>query len=113
VETIIKTDMSQNLDNPIPITPEALIAAGFEEKKGLIIDSYRLIIKATYAKLEALDISRNSDRWGDWYVSFRQGNHVEQERWHENDLVFLRNNVRYMHQIEAIYTALTDQQLSI
>lgn len=87
---------------PIPLTEEWLLKFGFT--------SHRSIMESL-AKFEM--ISKNSDKNGYWYVYFRQGDETVNDYLHLNDLVLLKRNLMYVHQLQNLYFALTGEELQI
>lgn len=99
-------------NQPIPITSGLLIERGFEHHQGLIIDSYSIdVTGVTMAKSETLELSVNNDRVGYWYVYFRQGDEIAKENFHKNDLVLLRRDLQYLHELELLMLSLTSKEL--
>jgi len=94
----------------IPITFDILTKyCGFSKP---MIGSYKRI-KSTLAKWESIELSENNDGNGLWYVAFRQGDFEELNELHKNDFVFLRRNVKYVHELQIIYKFLTGEELEI
>lgn len=97
--------------SPIPLTEEELLKLEFDEFKMPITRSFVKKVDITYALSEQISLTRNSDKFGYWYVSFRQGYNIENERMHENTLVFLSNKLEYVHQLQNLYFVLTGKEL--
>jgi hypothetical protein len=103
-----------NFYQPIPITEEILLKCGFDVNPiSKIVKSFQKTVKITMANSEILSLSKNSDKNGYWYLVFRQGDNTENHRMHINDLVFLRRDLQYLHQLQNFYFALTETELEI
>lgn len=70
-------------------------------------------IKVTFAKQESIELSKNSDAEGLWYVGFRQGDNETTNTLHNNDFVFLRRDLKYLHELENLYFSLTGEELEV
>lgn len=76
----------------IELTPEILLKCGFvhEEKKGIICENYHFYTKEPLAY--------NSSHAGWWYKSIHWG---------------MPHNLKYLHQLQNLYFALTGTELTI
>ena len=70
-------------------------------------------IKVTLAKQESIELSNNNDAEGLWYVGFRQGDNVNPNKLHENDFLFLKRDLKYLHELQNLYFSLTNEELEI
>lgn len=96
----------------IPLTEEILLKCGFKINPiSRILKSFSKTVKITMAKSEILSISQNSDKNGYFYLAFRQGDNTENNTMHLNDLVFLRRDLQYLHELQNIYFVLTGEEL--
>jgi hypothetical protein len=94
----------------IPITFDILVDhCGFSKP---IIGSIKRV-KMTFSKWESIELSENNDAPGLWYLSFRQGDYEELNELHKNDFVFLRRDIKYIHELQNIYFFLTGMELDI
>lgn len=94
----------------IPITFDILVDyCGFSKP---MIGSYKRV-KTTFAHWESIELSENNDAPGLWYVSFRQGDYEAKNELHKNDFVFLRRDVKYVHELQNIYFYLTGKEIEI
>jgi len=94
----------------IPITFDILVDyCGFSKP---IIGSIKRV-KITFANWESIELSENNDAPGLWYLSFRQGDFEELNKLHKNDFVFLRRDIKYVHELQNLYFFLTCKELEL
>jgi hypothetical protein len=98
---------------PLAIDTDILIGLGFEQVSGVILDSFFKQVKCTMAKQESLELSLNSDETGYYYVAFRQGDFTDRDLYHNNDLVLLRRDMMYVHDLQNLYNSLTKLELTL
>ena len=94
----------------IPITFDILVNyCGFEKP---IIGSLKRV-KTTFANWESIELSENNDAPGLWYFSFRQGDYEAKNQLHKNDFVFLRRDIKYVHELQNLYFFLIGKELEL
>ena len=87
------------IPKPIPLTEEWLLKFGFHQQIGFI-----KFIGEKYTN--SFEVAHNSlDKW---YCYFRNFNKGEQD-----DFVLLRNDLKYVHQLQNLYFELTGKELTI
>jgi hypothetical protein len=86
----------------IPLTEEWLLKFGFGKAIGYFIPTFPNI---------SLEVSENTDNaTGQWYCYIRNLNSVSR---HNDDFALLRKDLRYVHQLQNLYFALTGQELTL
>lgn len=98
---------------PVPIEEDLLEDYGLILHKGMITDAYSIDVTGiTFSNSEIISLTRNSDRYGYWYVYFRQGYYTHLDSIHLNDMVILRRDLKYFHQLQNLYFDLTGKELA-
>ena len=98
---------------PIPITEEWLLKFGFDRKKFTDGSEYLEIDKTVYNKIRN-PIHSNNEFWkcyrfqffkNEWYFGIYKDPNSNQ--------FFVQKKIRYIHQLQNLYFALTDEELEI
>lgn len=85
---------------PIPLTEEWLLKFGFQKSIGFFM---------ILSKLTSIELGLNNDTAEiQYYCYFRERSHVG-----EGDYVLLRKNLKYVHQLQNLYFAITGIELTI
>lgn len=85
--------------NPIPLTEEWLVKFGFKEQIGW----YKFIGGEW---VNSIEVSHNDlNKWYCYYRNFNKGT--------ADDFVLLRNDLKYVHQLQNVYFALSSIELSL
>jgi hypothetical protein len=91
--------LSINHLNPIPLTEEWLLKFGFKEQIG-----FSKIIGLDL--LKSFEVAHNDlDKWYCYFRNFNKGL--------LDDFVLLRSDLKHVHQIQNLYFALTNEELTI
>ena len=104
--------MERGMDSdlkPLPITTELLIKCGFT--KDNMNGAYIELNHACHSKFKSLSLAYNNDDSRDqYYVFYREGNSDNRV---EDDVVVLRNDLRYMHELQNLFQGITGAELQI
>lgn len=88
---------------PIPLTEEILLKCGFEECTDYYFDGKSMFFYDIHKSLE------NSE----FYIYFNENNKICLSIMEEEDIISKSLNIQYLHQLQNLYFALTNEELTI
>lgn len=88
---------------PIPLTEEILLKCGFEECTDYYFDGKSMFFYDIHKSLE------NSE----FYIYFNENNKICLSIMEEEDIISKSLNIQHLHQLQNLYFALTNEELTI